>query len=55
MGVMSRSNSTSGAMPSAVAIDVPNAMVPPGTYVIEVAVSDAGGRQSVANIEIDAK
>ena len=36
-------------------IDVPNAMVPPGTYVIEVAVSDAGGRQSVANIEIDAK
>ena len=36
-------------------IDVPNAMVPPGTYVLEVSVSDAGGRQSVANIEIDAR
>lgn len=36
-------------------IEVPNAMVPPGSYVVEVAVSDSGGRQSVANIEIDAK
>ena len=36
-------------------IDIPNAMVPPGTYVLEVTVSDAGGRQSVANVEIEAK
>jgi hypothetical protein len=36
-------------------IDLPNAMVPPGTYVIEVVVSDVGGRQSVANIEIEAR
>jgi hypothetical protein len=36
-------------------IEMPAAMVPPGTYVIEVRVSDAGGRQSTANIEIDAK
>ena len=26
-------------------IDMPNAMVPPGIYVLQVAVSDAGGRQ----------
>jgi hypothetical protein len=36
-------------------IELANAMVPAGTYVLEVAVSDAGGRQSVANIEIEAR
>lgn len=36
-------------------IEMPAAMVPPGSYVLEVRVSDAGGRQSTANIEIDAK
>jgi hypothetical protein len=36
-------------------IEMPAAMVPPGTYVLQVTVSDAGGRQSIANIEIDAK
>lgn len=36
-------------------IDIPNAMVPPGTYVLEVTVSDAGGRQSIANVEIEAR
>lgn len=36
-------------------IEMPAAMVPPGTYVLQVTVSDAGGRRSVANIEIDAK
>ncbi|HZP98356.1 MAG TPA: hypothetical protein VFB13_02380 [Reyranella sp.] len=36
-------------------IEMPAAMVPAGTYVLQVTVSDAGGRQSIANIEIDAK
>ncbi len=36
-------------------IEIPNAMVPAGTYVLQVAVSDAGGRQSTANIEIEAR
>ncbi len=36
-------------------IAMPNAMVPPGTYVLQVAVSDAGGRQSIANVEIEAR
>ena len=36
-------------------IEMPNAMVPPGTYVLQVAVSDAGGRQSIANVEIEAR
>lgn len=36
-------------------IGMPNAMVPPGTYVLQVAVSDAGGRQSIANVEIEAR
>lgn len=35
-------------------IEMPAAMVPPGTHVLQVAVSDAGGRQTIANIEIDA-
>lgn len=36
-------------------IEMPAAMVPPGTHVLQVAVSDAGGRQTIANVEIDAK
>lgn len=36
-------------------IEMPAAMVPPGTHVLQVAVSDASGRQTVANVEIDAK
>lgn len=36
-------------------IEVSAAMVPAGTHVLEVAVSDAGGRQSIANIEIEAR
>ena len=36
-------------------IEIPNAMVPPGIYALQVAVSDAGGRQSIANIEIEAR
>jgi hypothetical protein len=36
-------------------IEMPAAMVPPGTYVLQVTVSDAGGRQTVANIEIEAR
>jgi hypothetical protein len=36
-------------------IAMPAALVPPGTYVLEVRVSDADGRQSTANIEIDAR
>ena len=36
-------------------IEIPNAMVPAGTYVLQVAVSDAGGRQSIANIELEAR
>ena len=35
-------------------IEIPDARVPAGTYVLQVTVSDAGGRQSIANIEIDA-
>lgn len=36
-------------------IEIPAAMVPPGTHVLQVTVADAGGRQTVANVEIDAK
>ena len=36
-------------------IEVPAAMVPAGSFVLQVVVSDAGGRQSVAEIEIDAR
>lgn len=36
-------------------IAMPAAMVPAGTHVLEVAVSDADGRRTVANVEIDAK
>lgn len=36
-------------------IEIPNALVPAGTYVLQVTVSDAGGRQSTANIEIEAR
>ena len=36
-------------------IEIPNAIVPPGTYALQVTVSDAGGRQSVANVEIEAR
>ena len=36
-------------------IVVPDAMVAPGTHVLQVAVSDDRGHQSTANIEIDAK
>jgi hypothetical protein len=39
---------------TATGIEMPAAMVPSGTYVLQVAVSDAGGRQSIANIEIEA-
>ncbi len=39
---------------SANGIEMPAAMVPAGTYVLQVTVSDAGGRQSIANVEIDA-
>jgi hypothetical protein len=35
-------------------IEMPAAMVPPGLYVLQVQVSDASGRQSTANVEIDA-
>lgn len=40
---------------SANGIEIPDAMVAPGTHVLQVAVSDAGGRQSLANIEIEAR
>ena len=40
---------------SANGVEIPDAMVPPGLYVMQVAVSDAGGRQSLANIEIEAR
>ena len=36
-------------------IDMPAAMMPAGTYVLQVTVSDAGGRQSIANVEIEAR
>ena len=36
-------------------IEMPAAMVPSGTHVLQVAVSDAGGRQTIANIEIEAR
>lgn len=36
-------------------IEIADARVPAGTYVLQVSVSDAGGRQSIANIEIDAR
>lgn len=36
-------------------IEIPNAMVPAGSYALQVAISDAGGRQSLANIEIEAR
>jgi hypothetical protein len=36
-------------------IEIPDAMVAPGTHVLQVAVSDSGGRQSLANIEIEAR
>ena len=36
-------------------IEMPAAMVPPGTHVLQVAVSDAGGRQTIANVEIEAR
>ena len=36
-------------------IEMPAAMVPPGTHVLQVTVADAGGRQTVADVEIDAK
>jgi hypothetical protein len=40
---------------SANGIDVPEALVAPGAHVLQVAVSDSGGRQSLANIEIEAR
>jgi hypothetical protein len=36
-------------------IEIPNAMVPAGTHVLQVAVKDDRGRESVANIEIEAR
>ena len=36
-------------------IAIPNAMVPAGTHVLQVAVKDDRGRESVANIEIEAR
>ena len=36
-------------------IEIPNAMVGAGTHALQVAVSDARGRQTIANIEIDAR
>jgi hypothetical protein len=49
-------NITDRVRPSITAngIEMPAAMVPAGTYVLQVTVSDAGGRQSIANVEIDA-
>ena len=36
-------------------IVIPDAMVAPGTHALQVSVSDSGGRQSIANIEIEAR
>jgi len=36
-------------------IVIPNAMVPAGSYALQVSVKDAGGRESLANIEIEAR
>ncbi|HTR84608.1 MAG TPA: hypothetical protein VMI56_09025 [Reyranella sp.] len=36
-------------------IEMPAAMVPPGTHVLEVTVADASGRTTTANVEISAK
>lgn len=40
---------------SASGIDIPNALVPPGQFVLQVKVQDTGGREGLANIEIDAR
>ncbi len=40
---------------TATGIEIPNAMVPAGTYALQVTVSDTGGRQSLANVEIEAR
>jgi hypothetical protein len=36
-------------------IEVPNAMVPAGNHVFQVAIKDDRGRESIANIEIEAR
>jgi hypothetical protein len=36
-------------------IEIPDAMVAPGIHVLQVAISDDRGRQSLANIEIEAR
>lgn len=36
-------------------IVIPDAMVAPGTHALQVSVSDSNGRQSIANIEIEAR
>lgn len=36
-------------------IEIPNAMVPAGSYALQVSVKDSGGRESLANIEIEAR
>lgn len=36
-------------------IIIPDAMVAPGTHALQVSISDSGGRQSIANIEIEAR
>lgn len=40
---------------SASGIDIPDALVPAGTHVLRVEVSDARGRQSTTVVEIDAR
>lgn len=36
-------------------IAIPNAMVPAGSYALQVSVKDASGRESLANVEIEAR
>ena len=40
---------------SANGLDIPNALVPPGNFVLQVTVRDTGGREGLANIEIAAR
>jgi hypothetical protein len=40
---------------TATGIKITDAMVGAGTHVLQVTVSDSGGRQSIANVEIDAR
>lgn len=40
---------------SANGLDIPNALVPPGNFVLQVTLRDTGGREGLANIEIAAR